>query len=245
MKTIYGTAYPAFNQMLVVNVSPRVFVLPMRIQAEDFDTNQGWELETCTDAGGGANLSYSSTGDYVEYSILVPQSGTYQFDYRISSNNSNGGQFRVALVSNGQISELHRTTLASTGGWQSWKTLSAQAQLEAGTALLRFEVLRPEFNLNWIDIRMLTSNVPLVENSAPFHVFVQHQNRQLVVQNLNELTQYVHMELYDISGKIVSKRTFTPAGATTLYWDLDSILHGVYVVKVIGSGFSRNIKLVL
>ena len=245
MKTIYGTAYPAFNQMLVVNESPRVFVLPMRIQAEDFDTNQGWELETCTDTGGGVNLSYSSTGDYVEYSILVPQSGTYQFDYRISSNNSNGGQFRVALVSNGQISELHRTTLASTGGWQSWKTLSAQAQLEAGTALLRFEVLRPEFNLNWIDIRMLTSNVPLVENSAPFHVFVQYQNRQLVVQNLNELTQYVHMELYDISGRIVSKRTFNPVGATTLYWDLDSNLHGIYVVKVIGSGFSQSVKLVL
>ncbi len=45
------------------------------IQAEDYSTMSGVQLEGCSDDGKGLNLGWIDTGDWMEYSLNVPVAG--------------------------------------------------------------------------------------------------------------------------------------------------------------------------
>ena len=57
----------------------------LTIEAEDFDVMSGVRTESTSDADGGINVGWIDEGDYLEYEIDVPASGTYQFDFRVAS----------------------------------------------------------------------------------------------------------------------------------------------------------------
>jgi hypothetical protein len=147
----YQTSFGAFENRPVVNNSPKYLLLPSRFQAEDFSLNNGFNLETCTDTGGGQNLSYANPGDYVDYPVYVKNAGVYKFDYRVASQNS--GRFKMQLIANETTTDLHTIT-ASTGGWQTWKTQSAAGTLPKGKCTLRVNALSGEFNLNWLNVTL-------------------------------------------------------------------------------------------
>ena len=64
--------------------------MPGKIQAEDFSSQQGLQLETTNDAGGGQNIGYTDQGDYADYKIFVAQDGNYQLDLRIAAQDTSG-----------------------------------------------------------------------------------------------------------------------------------------------------------
>ena len=125
--------------------SGSTYPVPGLIEAENYTDMSGIQLETTTDTGGGSNIGYIDTGDWVEYSVDVASAGTYLIEYRLASQNGSDG-FNTLI--NGV--QIDTQSVPNTGGWQSWVTNSATAELSAGEQTLRLNALGNEWNLNWI-----------------------------------------------------------------------------------------------
>jgi beta-glucosidase len=125
--------------------------VPGRVQAEDYITMQGIQTENTTDVGGGENVGYIDTGDYLVYQVEVAETGTYQIGFRIAAESKSG---QIKLIDASTL--LATVDLPITGGWQVWQTVTTSAQLTRGSHTLRVQASRGGFNLNYIDFTLTT-----------------------------------------------------------------------------------------
>jgi len=105
-------------------------------------------LETCSnDSHCGDDLSYLSSGDYVNYTINVLVGGNYDLQARVASPNT-GGQFSV----NVDGAPLAGTqNVPNTGGYQAWTTVPLYGlNLSKGIHTFRFHVVTGGFNLHYL-----------------------------------------------------------------------------------------------
>ena len=119
--------------------------VPGLVEAENYTDMLGIQIETTTDTGGGSNIGYIDSGDWVEYSLDVANAGSYLMEYRLASKNGSDG-FQT-LIDGVQIDTQ---SVPNTGDWQSWITNSATVNLSAGEQTLRLNAIGNEWNLNWI-----------------------------------------------------------------------------------------------
>ena len=133
------------------------FAVPGIIEAESFCDQYGVKLETTSDAGGGQNIGFIDSGDYVEYNIQVETAGQYDFEARVASEWDTG---KINVKVNG--SSLAMLTVPNTGGWQSFITLKTQFSLSSGSHRMRLEFPGQGFNINWLRFvsRTTVSNPP-------------------------------------------------------------------------------------
>jgi hypothetical protein len=115
--------------------------------------NDNVDIENTTDAGGYWNVGWIATGEWLEYPINVTKAGAYKLEVRVASPN-NGGMFTMeiggATVGGGAF------TVNSTGGWQTWASLSKNiSNLTTGNKTLRFQVQAGGFNVNWFRLSLL------------------------------------------------------------------------------------------
>ena len=131
--------------------TPRV--VPAMIQAEDFDEgaeggayhdttggntggayrSAGVDIQPTTDAGGGYNVGWIAAGEWLKYSVNVAAAGRYRLDARVASPGP-GGAFHVEVDGADKTGPM---IVPDSGGWQSWRTVSAYVTLAAGPQLLR------------------------------------------------------------------------------------------------------------
>ncbi|RYF46882.1 MAG: carbohydrate-binding protein, partial [Cytophagaceae bacterium] len=123
--------------------------IPGRIQAENFVSMQGIGLETTDDQGGGQNINSIDTGDWLTYSINVPQTGVYSLRFRVANGYGDGSKFQIRLADGTALSTVD---VPRTGGIQNWQTTGATAHLNAGNQTIQLYVLKGDWNLNWFDI---------------------------------------------------------------------------------------------
>ena len=159
----------SFNNLEVVNdLDPR-FVVPGKVQVEDFIRMFGLGTEDTTDEGGGSNIGYTDTGDYADYKIFTNSSSKYTVDFRVASE-SNGGKISLSLVEENSSREyvvLSEVDFPSTGGWQEWTTITANLEnnMPKGIFNLRLKVLDGGFNMNWMNFRDIDSDLDGVYDS--------------------------------------------------------------------------------
>jgi hypothetical protein len=148
-------------------------VLPVTIQAEDFDLGAdgaayhdtsagnsggkyrttGVDIETTTDAGAGRNVGWIIAGEWLEYSVDVPVGGTYTIEARVASPKQ-GGTFHVQIDG---VNVTGTLAIPNTGGWQTWQTLAKPpVQIGAGQHVVRIAFDSNGAtgfvgNLNWIN----------------------------------------------------------------------------------------------
>ena len=127
--------------------SPISHSVPGLIQAEEYSAMDGIEVEDSADEGGGSNIGYIGTGDWVEYMIDVASTGSYLFEYRVASS---GGSSGFEVLVDGLLVDTQ--SISDTGGWQSWTTTSAVLDLSAGNQVLRLNAIGDSWNLNWINL---------------------------------------------------------------------------------------------
>ncbi|HYG40421.1 MAG TPA: carbohydrate-binding protein [Cytophagales bacterium] len=121
-------------------------VIPGTIEAESWANMSGVQTETTTDAGGGLNVGWIDTGDWMDYNVNVSTAGSYTVAFRMASGGSGG---TIQLRNSGGTT-LCSATIGGTGGWQNWTTVNATATLPAGTQTLRLYATSSGFNVNWI-----------------------------------------------------------------------------------------------
>ncbi|WP_331344702.1 carbohydrate-binding protein [Cellvibrio sp. UBA7661] len=119
------------------------------IQAESYSVMSGVQLETTTDSGGGQNVGWIDTGDWMSYAnINFPTSGTYKVEYRVASPTGSA----LSLDLNAGAIQLGQVTIPATGGWQNWTTVSHNVQVTAGTYSVGIYAPQSGWNVNWLRI---------------------------------------------------------------------------------------------
>lgn len=120
------------------------------IQAESYASNNGVQIESTTDTGGGQNVGWIDANDWMAYNnITIPTSGPYYIDYRVAS--PYGGKLSLDL--NGGSVVLGQMVIPNTGGWQTWTTVTQPITLNAGTYNFGIFAVSGGWNINWWRIR--------------------------------------------------------------------------------------------
>ncbi len=144
-----GTLLENFSNLPVKNNLPVYLTVPGKIEAEAFSFNQGLQIETTTDVGGGQDMGFTNTGDYLDYRINVVKSARYNMEVRIACF-STAGIIQVQQLDDlGEVLNSASINIPVTGGWQTWKSVVAEISLTEGISKLRVKILKPEFNMNW------------------------------------------------------------------------------------------------
>ncbi|MCM0667476.1 glycosyl hydrolase family 18 protein [Flavobacterium tyrosinilyticum] len=137
----------AINQVITGSNPPATGTT---IQAENYNTMSGVQTEATTDTGGGLNVGYCDTGDWMAYyNINFPTSGSYQIEYRVASAVTGG---RLSSDLNAGTIQLGAVNVPNTGGWQNWQTITQTVNVNAGTYNFGIYVQNTGFNINWFRI---------------------------------------------------------------------------------------------
>jgi glucosylceramidase len=95
-----------------------------QIQASSFHAASGLQTEVATSSTGGFNIGYADDGDYAVYEGVDFGSGVSKVRAQVASAGS-GGTLELRL--DGATGPLVATvTVPVTGGWQTWRTVSAK-----------------------------------------------------------------------------------------------------------------------
>ncbi len=180
------------------------FNIPGRIECEEYYLMSGLFCEPTTDVNGFLNIGWTDMGDWADYKISVEKSGTYTIAMRVSGASSG----KIDILIDNELLKTIDTPV--TGGWQIWKDVLTDIDLEAGEHLFRWRVRRAGFNINWIEISNSTSanEFEIIETSVyPNPVNDGILNVEL---NHNKWGGEYRCVIFDINGKQVFGKNVNP-----------------------------------
>ncbi|WP_299241796.1 carbohydrate-binding protein [uncultured Aquimarina sp.] len=155
-------------------------VLPMTIEAENYDyspvigdgrtykdssegnsgnqyrTDENVDIQTRT--GGGYNIGWIASGEWLTYTVYVPETATYDISINYAANNASG-KIKFEFGGNDKTGEI---PLATTGGMQIWNDLTIKTGITLSKGVQSMKVLASgvsnSFNLNSIKISISDDN---------------------------------------------------------------------------------------
>ena len=157
--------------------------LPGIIQAEDFDTgadgiayhdddsnNQGDVKNYRNDGSGvdivkgngGQAIGYTSSGEWLEYTVNVKEAGVYIYEATVSSGTS-GSSFKLSLVNGDKLEALTDViSVPQTGSnnWDTYRTVSGRLliPLQEGKQILHLDITGSSCNIDKINFRHVDLN---------------------------------------------------------------------------------------
>jgi hypothetical protein len=207
----------------------------------------GIQTEPTSDVGGGLNVGWQDTNDWMNYSVNVSTAGTYTVNFRVATM-FNGPQFQLRNSAGQALATL---TVPNSGSFQSWRTISAQVTLPAGQQTLRIHTTAANggWNLNWWEIGPQSSGsvvsagrmspavdvATLTEQAtASFDVYPNPlvNTGQLVINHPYTGTMTVDIISMN-GGRVRSFSIVKPApGAFRTNLQLDGLQKGSYILRV-------------
>ncbi len=96
--------------------------------------SDGVDLETCTDTGCGYDVGWTGTGQWFRYTVNVASARSYTVSLRLASPSGVTDALHIASSSGANLSGS--VNAPSTGGWQTWTTVTVTVTLPAGQQTL-------------------------------------------------------------------------------------------------------------
>jgi O-glycosyl hydrolase len=150
-----GTVAPTATPTATVTPRPTPTPTPrsalVQIEAESANVLNGVQLEACSDTGGGQDVGWTDTNDFIGFTGLDFAAGANGVQMRLASGAPFAGSIEVRLGS--QTGTLIGTVpTSSTGGWQTWVTSPAGIATTTGlqNVYLVFRGGAGIVNVNWI-----------------------------------------------------------------------------------------------
>ncbi len=158
--TVSVRVHPAASSQTPYNGTAQV--IPGLVEAEFYDEDGAGVAYFDTDAGNNGrairnddvdvefgssngNVGWIANGEWLEYTVDVQTTGSYNVDVRVASINS-GTSFNLELDGQSLTGTIN---VPNTGNWQTYQTVSATGlQMTAGTHILRFNALANGFNVD-------------------------------------------------------------------------------------------------
>ena len=185
----------------------KAVTIPAKIEAENYDvpgTGRGGDVDSYSDndsenqgdadfrsdlgvdivlGGTGKAIGYTAAGEWLEYSIVVPEDGSYAIKASASTGMENGASFCL-LVDGKAVGDTVK--VPQTGeDWSVYEEFDAgSATLTKGEHIVRLVVTGDNVNVDWFSIGETTTGI--------------HQNAKL---NVASVSTY---DVFDLSGKKIA-----------------------------------------
>jgi hypothetical protein len=215
--------------------------------------NDGVDIEACSDAvNNGYNVGWIGDGEYLRFTVNIPQPGTFLVNLRVAAPSS-GGQVMMQLDDTISIGGV--LSIPATGGWQSWGNVNAGVKdLPAGLHKLRIIFVKGGFNMNYVQFSRVTG----VENDnidAPT-VFGVRQNYPNPFNPSTTITYSLprngaaRLEVFDVLGRMAGMVDLgnQPAGEHHVSLDIRTMAlsSGVYYYRIdFGGAYTKSMKAVV
>ena len=208
--------------------------LPGIIQAEDYDSgadgiafhdsdnnNEGDVKNYRTDGGGvdlvkgngGTAIGYTSSGEWLEYTVNVLEAGVYIYEATVSSGTT-GSSFKLSLVNGDKYEDLTDViSVPQTGSndWGTYRTLSGRLllPLPEGKQVIHLDITGSSCNIDKINFRHVEINddIQLDITADPAPATVGEQT--LIKVNASAPNSTIASIKLSLNDKVV--KTFTAA----------------------------------
>ena len=131
----------------------------------DVDYRSDGEGVDFVKGNGGTAIGYTSSNEWLEYTVNVTEPGEYECIATVSSGTSGSG-FSLGLVKNNNVTELCKIDVPQTGSndWGTYKTVIAKLnqKLAVGEQILRITITGSSCNIDKIELKC-TSNTGINE----------------------------------------------------------------------------------
>jgi carbohydrate binding protein with CBM6 domain/Big-like domain-containing protein len=111
---------------------------------------EGVDIETATGDGTNAyDIGWTNSGEWMDYTVNVSTTGTYNLAARVSNGTSGSTSFDIRIDGTSIVGGT--LTVPSTGNWQTWETVNATTpSISGGTHKLRIYFTNGSMNLNYL-----------------------------------------------------------------------------------------------
>jgi hypothetical protein len=216
----------AFNNFPVTNLTkePEWLLVSKRIEAEHYYMQSGTQTENTADVGRGLNVGYINDSDWLLYAIDNDTQATeFKVTYRLASPN-NGGRFNV-LVNDRIVDQVN---VPNTGSWQVWQSVVRNITLVPGRQYLKLDVLTGGFNINYIDIEIVKTNLAeFTASNTELEIFPNPASDRIVVRSAG--LPYKTIEIIDALGRVVLKKSVEFEPELHIPVKLEN---GLYILKI-------------
>ncbi|QSB28942.1 glycosyl hydrolase family 18 protein [Flavobacterium sp. CLA17] len=202
------------------------------IQAESYSSMSGVQTEATTDTGGGLNVGYADTGDWMAYyNVNFPTSGSYVIEYRVASAVSGA---RISSDLSAGTIQLGAVNVPNTGGWQNWQTVTQTVNVNAGTYNFGIYIQSSGVNLNWFRITKSGSTLAAKTGSAEMAKSTDIAGLT-IYPNPTEETLFFSTEVSGANVSIINSQegaTISQQKATNNSVDVAGLKSGIYLILV-------------
>ncbi|HMG81823.1 MAG TPA: carbohydrate-binding protein, partial [Ferruginibacter sp.] len=127
-----------------------------------YRTTDGVDVETTGDTGGGYDVGYTATGEWMKYTVNVTAAGIYTLQARVASITT-GNTLHVELDG---VNISGSMAVPNTGNWQVYQTVSVTTpNITSGQHVVRIYEETGGFNINYIAFVALPA-APVVSSAA-------------------------------------------------------------------------------
>jgi hypothetical protein len=228
----------------------------IHIEAESYTAMSGIQTENTADAGGGLNVGWQENGDWMDYYVNVPSTGTYTLNFRVATPNA-GAQFQLRKQ-DGTV--LAIVTLPNTGWWQTWQTITAQVSLPQGGQTIRIittDAKGTGWNLNWWDILTGTTAgltaqasrsdiTALNTDISAVNVYPNPVTSNFKLTVNNNYTGKLNVQIINANGTVVKTINLpkVSTGATDYSISVPELRRGVYIIQATMNGWKANKRII-
>ena len=159
---------------VTVNAPVTGKAIPGKIEVEDYNTGGqgvGYNDLTSGNSGGsyrtddvdvqvcgegGYNVGWTDAGEWLDYNVNVATAGTYDLKLRVARSAAGNSTIKVLF---GGVDKTGNVNVPSTGGWQTYITVTKNVSLSAGQQVMRISMVGGGYNINYIDIAAASSGI--------------------------------------------------------------------------------------
>ncbi len=214
----------AFSDFSVLNnlQMPTWDPIPEKIEAEDFVLQFGTGTETTSDTGGGLNVGWTETNDWLIYAIdNTSDEENFEIKFRLAAESA--GAFFIFYIDNVRAGQV---TVPTTGGWQVYQSIIKKIVIPKGKHYFKIAVVNSGFNINYFEIQKSFTGINDLKLGDVI-IYPDKASNNMIVRSSE--FQYNKIEIFDLTGKVVlsTKAAFEPE----LYLPVN-LANGVYMFRI-------------
>lgn len=227
----------AFSGLFVENPinMPTWRTIPGKIEAENYTLQFGTDTEQTGDAGGGLNVGWTETGDWLVYAIENNTNDTvYKISFRVAAQSS-GARFDY-YIDDKKAGQFY---VPGTGGWQIWQSVVKEITVPKGKHYLKLFTVTGGYNINYFEIQKEFSGV-IERNPDNVMIYPNPASNKIVIKSAD--FRYNKVEIIDTKGKTLMSRTipYEPEFHLPV-----SLTNGVYILKISNEKEHQLIKIII
>lgn len=245
LETKAGETYEFDANLKLTNQPYEAIVIPARIEAEDYITMSGVQIEP--DKDGVMNLGWINDGDWSQYLIDAPKAGQYIFRANVASEAEESSLISV-VDSTGNLLGSLTVDAEKTDGWNDWYVEESTVKLAQGVQKITLQYSGEStflMNIDWLELEVDPSEVSVSDQAANGSAWMKVINSSAGKVDL-QITptgeENYQVALYNIQGSLLS--TFSSKGSKHLrFGDHTPLPEGIYLIVMRQNGAEQQLKL--